>query len=73
MIFLLDFILLHFFKETVKNVFFYGILSAFFKKKKMEREKDMIHEKIQKNRKMLKKKRYYFQQQLESYFWPRKC
>ena len=60
MIFLLDFILLHFFKETAKNVFFYGILSAFFKKKKMEREKDMIHEKIQKNRKMLKKKTLLF-------------
>ena len=58
MIFLLDFILLHFLKETTKNVFFYGILFAF--KKKMEREKDMIHEKIQKNRKMLKKKTLLF-------------
>ena len=31
----------------------------------------MIHEKIQKNRKC-SKKRYYFQQQLESHFWPKK-
>ena len=40
-------------------------------KKNLEREKDMIHEKIQKNRKC-SKKRYYFQQQLESHFWPKK-
>ena len=33
---------------------------------------DMIHEKFKKkNRKMLRK-RHYFQQQLESHFWPRK-
>ena len=36
-----------------------------FLKKKIWREKDAIHEKIQKNRKMVKK-RYYLQQQLES-------
>ena len=66
MIFLLDFILLHFFKETAKNVFFYGILFAF--KKKMEREKDMILEKIQKNRKMLKKNVAIFSSNLNRIF-----
>ena len=67
MIFLLDFILLHFFKETTKNVFFYGILFAFIKKK-MEREKDMILEKIQKNRKMLKKNVAIFSSNLNRIF-----
>ena len=44
----------------------------FNEKKIGERKKDMIHEKkIEKNRKMLKK-RYYSQQQLESHFWPGK-
>ena len=66
--FLLDFILFHFFKEIIKNVFLYGILSALLKKKKFG---DMIHEKFKKKRKMLKK-RHYLQQQLELHFWPKK-
>ena len=43
-------------------------LLFFLKKKKMEREKDMIHEKIQKNRKMLKKKVTIFSSNLNHIF-----
>ena len=42
-----------------------------FLKNKLDGEIDASCEKFQKNKKMLKK-RYYFQQQLESHFWPRK-
>ena len=57
-----------FFKEIIKNVFLYGILSALLKKKKNWRYDPW---KIQKKRKMLKK-RHYLPQQLELHFWPRK-
>ena len=44
-----------------------------FKKKNLERGKDMIHEKIQKKKKeKCSKKGYYSQQKLESHFWPEK-
>ena len=55
------------FKEIIKNVFLYEILTAFFKKKK--NSGDMKNSK--KNRKMLRK-RHYLQQQFESHFWPGK-
>ena len=42
-----------------------------FLKNKLDRETDTSSEKFQKNRKMLKK-RYYFQQQIKSHFWPGK-
>ena len=64
--FWLDFILFHFFKEIIKKFFLYCILSALLKK--FWRYDPW---KIQKNRKMLKK-RHYLQQQLESHFWPEK-
>ena len=41
--------------------------------KNLEIEKDMIHEKLKKKKKIkILKKRHYLQQQLESHFWPRK-
>ena len=43
-----------FLRNKKKNVFLYGILSALLKKKKLEIEKDMIHEKIQKKKKTQK-------------------
>ena len=55
-----------FFKEIKKKCFFLWHLICSFKK-----FGDMIHEKFKKNRKMLRK-RHYFQQQLQSHFWPRK-
>ena len=65
----MDFILFHFFKEIIKNVFLYGILSALLKKKKYLEIWSMKNSK--KKRKMLKK-RHYLQQQLELHFWPKK-
>ena len=71
--FLLNFILLLLFlKEIIKNVFLYGILTFFFFFFKLEREKDMIHEKFKKTE-TCSKKCYYSQQQLESHFWLGKC
>ena len=55
----------HFFKE-IKKCFFYGILSTLLKNLEIWSMKNS-----KKNRKMLRK-RHYFQQQLESHFWPRK-
>ena len=55
----------HFFKE-IKKCFFYGILSALLKNLEIWSMKNS-----KKKRKMLRK-RHYFQQQLESHFWPRK-
>ena len=55
-----------FFKEIIKNVFLYGILSALLKKKKKLEIWSMKNSK--KKRKMLKK-RHYLQQQLELHFW----
>ena len=62
--FWLDFIFFFiFFKEIRKNIFLYGILFAFLKKKM-----EIWSMKNSKNKKMLKKS-HYLPQQLELHFW----
>ena len=63
----ISFYFIYFFKEILKNVFLYDILTVFLKKKK--NSGDMKNSK--KNGKMLRK-RHYLQQQFESHFWPGK-
>ena len=65
----ISFYFISFFKEILKNVFLYDILTVFFKKKKKKNSGDMKNSK--KNRKMLRK-RHYLQRQFESHFWPGK-